>query len=289
MRNNRLVIVLTCGVALSALSACETNRLPPKQPEPPVMATSYAPPPMFPVSMFQQKPKPTRKGKVGSSFYKEACEDCTYRVNVGMGTATSGPQQVSMELPEGYGLQRIIWPNKELLGVESARVGTARSGRWAIFFRPRQDTGGARVENVAVVTDHGVLNVDVHIHSGRANNLTLKLNAPAGEAVAENISTHSVCLDNKFSWPRTQWWAPMSVCAGASPTGVYTTTINFPPNIGGGTMPVAMGWRDFGDGNGSPMALNYRVEGTSMSIDGIPNIIQLTGDGAPIRISRLGG
>lgn len=284
MLSSRFAYVLMAG---TALCGCASNNLPPEHPGPPKMAQAYAPPPMPPVMMATPQRKKVKRGRVGSSNYVEAKEDHTYRVNVGMGGATSGPQQVSVELPAGYQLRQVVWPNKELMEVESALVGSARDGRYVIFFRPKHDTGGPRVENVSIATDKGLFQVDVHVQQGRANNLTLKLQAPEGDEPSGQIMAgEPLCLDNNFSWERKQWWAPMSVCASVSPTGVYSTTINFPPNIRGGQMPIPMGWRDLGDGNGAAMALNYRVNGTAMSIDGMHNVVQLTGAGAPIYIFR---
>lgn len=265
MRGSHFGYILLAG---TLLSGCASSGLPPVQPAPPSFKT-YAPPPPPPEAR-RQAPGP-------------ATDSRTYRVSVGTGDAHNGPQQVIVNLPPKSGPPKVIWPNKELLAVESAMVGGAR-GNFALFIKPLQDTGGSRVENVAIATAIGLFNIDVHIGPGRLNNKTLTLPSPEGGG--GHSVTSAQCLDSNFTWSRAQAWAPVSVCVQATSDGVYSTKIQFASNIKGMQMPVAMGYRDLGDGKGSAMALNYRVEGTNMIADGMPNMIQLTGNGAPIFIER---
>lgn len=284
----------------TALSGCAAANLPQPQPDAPTLSAQMLPPPMPPrvIAMPEQTtPPPPKDGivrlsksdRVGASWHVPAGEDRVYNISVGLGTNTSGPQQAVVEMPPGEQVQFVTYPNEELLSAKYMKIGNARDWRWIVIFKPLQDTGGPRVENVSILTEKGHYRVDVHVRPGRINNMTLKLLSAAGAAPASmtsGIASDALCLDNAFTWDRTEWWAPINVCAVAMPNGTYQTLIHMDPRVQ--DFPVVHAFSNNGDGTAAPGIVNYRVSGTTISVDGVHPGLRLTGDGV-IDIIRAGG
>lgn len=232
------------------------------------------------------------KQRVGDSYYVEAEEDRVYKISVGVGGGTNGPQQVAVELPPGEHINAIHWANPSLMSIKAGRVGSARGGRGIVLIKPLHPVA-PRVENVSILTTQRHIRVDVYVKEGRVANKALKLQATADQAASikgmgRGYSAEALCVDNNFAWNKDIWWAPTKVCGLATPQGTYQTIISFPLNIQ--KMPAVVAYATSGDGISRPEVVNFRVgENRQMYVDNIWPVLRLNGDSGSVDIHRGGG
>lgn len=280
--NKRIISFLLVGTFLSACSSTapmpDLPRMPGNMRPPPMPA--YVPPPPPP-------PPPPKDGivrnyqRVGTAMTSRAGRDRVYKLTVGVGDfINSFPDIKWIELPRGVIFHEAICDSP------MSFVGTADSPRnpqYMLAVKPQALEMTPRTTDCSLVTNEGRYQVRINIvHGNSRGTTTLRLeggapdNGPSGNP-ANRIAPEALCQDNAFSWQRTAWWAPMSVCA--TPT---QTIITMPPNAGQ-SMPVvhaasSNGWS----------VVNSQVSGTTIRVQNIHPAIRLTVGAESIDIVRGG-
>lgn len=256
-------IALLCA---TVLSGCAGSQLP-EAPRFPSMPTSYAPPPMRSMASAPEvREFPQQKVKV----------------TVGAGNDQMGPQQATLRLASRENVNKILWPNPDLLQVNSAIVGTPREGHSIITFKPLSEVAPTQ-HDVLIATNLRQIDVLVNVIPGRAKNASVNLGEPKGSR--KTATGASGCADTLFSWQRNVYWAPLGVCAYVTPSGSYQTVIMTPGNMQ--ASPTVTAVRDFGQGQSLPSILNYRRrEDGAIVVDGIWPVLRLNGEGGSVDIVR---
>lgn len=276
-------------LATAVLGGCAKNTIP--APERPTLNGQMAAPMMPPrVIAMPTQPMSGAPGAVKAIPHEEEVDDNrVYKVSVGVGGGTNGPQQAALELPVGEHINAIHWANPTLLNVTAGQIGSPRGGRAVVLFKPLTNVA-PRVEEVSILTTQRHLRVDVHVKSGRVKNSTLRLKAAKGastKGMGRGINAEALCVDNNFTWNKDMWWAPTKVCGLATPEGTYQTLISFPLNIQ--KMPSIVAFSHYGDNEARPEIVNFRVgENRQMYVDNIWPVLRLNGDAGSVDIYRGG-
>jgi hypothetical protein len=253
------------ALCLLALTGCAST-LPPAPPAP-VMQRNHAPPPIRPV-MAHEAPTVDPHARI--------------RITIGAGTDTLPPQQITLALAKRENINKVLWPNPDMLTVTHGLVGTPREGHHVVVLKALSDVVPT-THDVSIFTNLRQIDATVNVVSGRVKKTAYSLPGPQRPSPAQHA--RSECIDTLFSWQRTVYWAPEAVCVTISAAGTYQTLIRPPSNMQGSVTIQAI--RDFGNGNTSMAAVNYhRREDGAFIVNDIWPLLRMNGDQGHVDIAR---
>lgn len=277
----KFIRLLSSSALVATLAACASNSVP-------QLPAYSALPPMPPPPMPVIPPPPPPKGgivkdytKVGATLETRAGEDRLYSMSIGSGSLSDPPEMKWVELPQGVIYNEAICDNQSLYDIYGTFTG-ARNPTYMVAVKALEPDLSPRRGECSLMTSDGRFQLRLRVVPGRAGGATtirLKGDSSREQQQAQNsIATEALCQDNFFSWQRTAYWAPLSVCATHN-----SMIVNLDPRTQ--QTPIAMkytpaGWEK----------INYQVTGKSIRIVGVHQAIRLIGEaGSYIDIVRTGG
>lgn len=272
--------ILSSTALVCTLAACASNSVP--------QLPAYSAPPPMPMAPMPvvQPPPPPKDGivkdwqKRGATLEARAGEDRLYSMKIGSGSLTEPPEMKWVELPAGAIYNEAICDNSSLYDIYGTFTG-ARNPTYMVAVKALEPALSPRRGECSLMTSEGRFQLRLNVVPGRAGGATtirLKGDGSREARQAQNIiAPAALCQDNFFTWQRTVYWAPMSVCATSN-----SMVVTLDPRTQ--QMPTVMkyglaGWEK----------VNFQIAGKAITIIGVHQVVRLTGEGGSyVDVTRTG-